>query len=116
MDRLQLRSKLALLGVHRVECEYSGGGDSGAVDAIKYFNAADEEVQFENDEMKRTLEELFWDLTTEREGGWYNSDGVHEGGSGNMRWHIPTDELRHHHMNHVLTAYPEDYEGWPDAS
>ena len=113
MDRLEIRTKLASMGITSVECHYSGGGDSGAVDDITYRKIDGLTTTFENDVLQEAIQDLFWEAANTRAGsGWYNNDG----GAGTIEWQVPTDDVNHQHAEYYTATNDYEYDEWPDAS
>ena len=84
---------LADLGIHRVTVEYDGSGDSGQIESIEAWNAANEKIPLpslrtvqlasENPDspvdeigLEAAVEQLVWDYLYDNHGGWENNDGA----------------------------------------
>jgi hypothetical protein len=84
---------LAEAGIHRVTVEYDGGGDSGQIQSIEAWNAANEQIPLpslrkvqlapENPAsplseigLEAAVEQLAWDYLYDNYCGWENNDGA----------------------------------------
>ena len=84
---------LAEAGIHRVTVEYDGSGDSGQIESIEAWNAANEKIPLpslrkvqlasENTDspvdeigLEAAVEQLVWDYLYDNHGGWENNDGA----------------------------------------
>ena len=84
---------LADLGIHRVTIDYDGSGDSGQIDSIEAWDAANEKIPLpslrkielasENPDspvdeigLEAAVEQLAWDYLYDNHGGWENNDGA----------------------------------------
>lgn len=99
VDNVRARNKaivfaaLAEAGIHKVTVEYDGGGDSGQIEDLAAWNAADEKIPFpsgvkiqlvsENRDhplpeqnLEETVEHLCWDYL-EIYSRWENNDGAY---------------------------------------
>ena len=98
VDDVRARNKaivfaaLAEAGIHKVTVEYDGGGDSGQIEDVAAWNAANERIPFPSDrkihaglrkpgrsppraELRRGRRNLCWDYL-EIYYGWENNDGA----------------------------------------
>ena len=83
---------LAEAGIHRVTVEYDGSDDSGQIESIEAWNAANEKIPLptirkvqlasENPDssvneigLEAAVEQLVWDYLYDNHGGWENNDG-----------------------------------------
>jgi len=86
------------LGFNRVQINYSGGGDSGAIDTIMYLKPGDDEEQDYNlnieqknnlnETVRNFVEDIAWSKLNDIE-DWWNNDG----GFGVMIINIPSGEF-----------------------
>lgn len=89
--------RLTKLGIARVQVDYSGYGDSGAIDFVDYFDAAGKAVSPASEEpaldadMERITEEFLPD-------GYENSDG----GQGKLIIDIPTRCITLEHQDNYV--------------
>jgi hypothetical protein len=84
---------LAEAGIHRVTVEYDGSGDSGQIESIEAWNAANEKVPLPTIRkvllpsgnpdsptneigLEAAVAELAWDYLYDSHGGWENNDGA----------------------------------------
>ena len=84
---------LAEVGIHRVTIDYDGSGDSGQIESIEAWNAANEKIPLpsnrkvqlasENPDrpvdhigLEAAVEELAWGYLYNNHGGWENNDGA----------------------------------------
>jgi hypothetical protein len=85
---------LAEAGIHRVTVDYDGSGDSGQIESVEAWNAANERVPLpstpkvrlasgnpdcpDRDEIsiEAAVEELAWAYLYDHHDGWENSDGA----------------------------------------
>jgi len=84
---------LAEAGIHRVTVEYDGSDDSGQIESIEAWNAANEKIPLpslrkvqlasENTDspvdeigLEAAVEQLVWDYLYDNHGGWENNDGA----------------------------------------
>ena len=84
---------LAEAGIHRVTVEYDGSDDSGQIESIEAWNAANEKIPLptirkvqlasENPDssvneidLEAAVEQLVWDYLYDNHGGWENNDGA----------------------------------------
>jgi hypothetical protein len=84
---------LAKAGINRVTIDYDGSGDSGQIESIEAWNAANEKIPLPTirtvqlasanpgrpvDEigLEAAVEELAWDYLYDNHGGWENNDGA----------------------------------------
>ena len=76
--RKQLRAAWQPLAgrVKHIEIEYDGGGDSGAIERISFFDAANQEVTAKGARAAKLCEllETYWDVVLPC--GWENGDGA----------------------------------------
>ena len=80
-------------GIHRVTVEYDGTDDSGQIESIEAWNAANEKIPLpslrkvqlasENTDspvdeigLEAAVEQLVWDYLYDNHGGWENNDGA----------------------------------------
>jgi hypothetical protein len=81
----ELALKLAALGVALVSSEYDGYGDSGQIESVRYFNAANEDLtKTIEGGLDQQVQDLLYDLLEVRHGGWENNDG----GFGSFTWNV----------------------------
>lgn len=69
--------KFQTAGVAKAVAHYDGSGDSGVVESVEYFDAADAEVtKFDGlDELTAEIDTLACDYLENEEIDWYNGDG-----------------------------------------
>ena len=84
---------LAEAGIHRVTVEYDGSDDSGQIESIEAWNAANEKIPLpslrkvqlasENTDspvdeigLEAAVEQFVWDYLYDNHGGWENNDGA----------------------------------------
>ena len=84
---------LAEAGIHRVTVEYDGSDDSGQIESIEAWNAANEKIPLpslrkvqlasENPDspvdeigLEAAVEQLVWDYLYDNHSGWENNDGA----------------------------------------
>jgi hypothetical protein len=98
-DDIRARNKatvfaaLAAAGIHRVTVDYDGSGDSGQIENIEAWNAADERMPFPTDpriqlisenaghplaaqNLEAAVESVAWDYLDDLYNGWENNDGA----------------------------------------
>jgi hypothetical protein len=101
------------LGFNRVQINYSGGGDSGAIDTIMYLKPEDDEEQDYNlsekqkNNLNETVRSFIDDLAYTKLNDiedWWNNDG----GFGVMIINIPSGEFTIE--NHTYYQIIEKYE------
>ena len=105
-------------GVKTVTAEYSGGGDSGAIDEVNFEGGPDhiedELVEIaENDQVTKAnvlgevVQVMFDALLDTQHPGWENNDG----GSGRFEWDIETNELKleHHEYYTESTLHESEF-------
>jgi hypothetical protein len=81
----ELALKLAAVQVVLVSSEYDGCGDSGQIESVSYFNAANEDLsQTVEEGLGKQVQDFFYDLLEVRHGGWENNDG----GFGSFTWNV----------------------------
>lgn len=109
---------LSDLGFNRVLINYSGGGDSGAIDSIVYLKPEDDIKEIEyyelNEEQKETLNEdvrtfidlMAWSELTYIE-DWWNNDG----GFGVMTIAIPSGEFTIENNTYYQMTETYNHEG-----
>ena len=101
--------RLKEAGVVSVEVYYDGSGDSGQIESIHYFGAADKAI----DPTRRVtitdegLMEFFYDLLEARHAGWENNDG----GCGQFEWNLTADTLKHIHNDRFTDYDTTEHEG-----
>jgi hypothetical protein len=99
VDDVRARNKaivfaaLAEAGIHRVTVEYDGSGDSGQIDSIEAWDAANEKIRLpssrkvqlasenadhpvDNIGLEAAVEQLSWDYLYDNYCGWENNDGA----------------------------------------
>jgi hypothetical protein len=84
---------LAEIGIHRVTIDYDGSGDSGQIEGLEAWDAANEKIPLpssrkvqlasENPDqpvddhgLQAAVEELAWDYLYDNHSGWENNDGA----------------------------------------
>ena len=84
---------LADLGIHRVTIDYDGSGDSGQIDSIEAWDAANQKITlpslrkvqlrsenpdqpFDDIGLEAAVEQLAWDYLYDNHSGWENNDGA----------------------------------------
>lgn len=87
LEKAAFFSGLKDLGVEKLVAEYSGGGDSGAIDSVYAENTEGDHVDL-GDFHDRVEEFMYEILTTKYVYDWYNNDG----GSGTVYFNIDTLE------------------------
>lgn len=87
LDKAAFFSGLKDLGVEKLVAEYSGGGDSGAIDGVFGENTEGDHIDL-NDFHDRVENFMYEILTTKYDYDWYNNDG----GSGTVYFNINTLE------------------------
>lgn len=76
-------------GIFQINIRYSGEGDSGAIDAIEFYDNNNTEVDINCDtDVNNFIENLAYSKLNGIE-DWYNNDG----GYGNMTIEIPSGEF-----------------------
>ena len=91
-DKAILFAALAKAGIHRVTINYDGSGDSGQIESIEAWNAANQKIPLpyevtiqasehpEHPRAERKLEEaieaLAWEYLHDLHWGWENNDGA----------------------------------------
>jgi hypothetical protein len=81
----ELALKLAAVQVARVTSEYDGYGDSGQIESVSYFNAANEDLTKTIESgLDQQVQDLLYDLLEVRHGGWENNDGA----CGSFTWNV----------------------------
>jgi len=109
----RLKELLMSLNIARVQAEYDGSGDSGQIEAIYYFDAADNELKgLVDDETERSIESLLYALLEMRHDGWENNDGAF----GSFDWNVATNTLQHVHNDRYTEVDTSTYEGFDDAA
>lgn len=89
LDKAMFFSGLKDLGVVKLVAEYSGGGDSGAIDTVYGENSEDDHVNLTAD-LFDTAENFMYELLSNRyDYDWYNNDG----GNGTVYFDINTLEF-----------------------
>jgi hypothetical protein len=93
---------LADAGIHRVTVDYDGSGDSGQIDSIEAWDAADEKIPLPSIRkvqlasgnldcpvneigLQAAVENLAWDYLYDEYCGWENNDGAF----GNFVFNVP---------------------------
>lgn len=95
--------KLKDLGVSIIHIEYSGGGDSGAIDDMTYQNKDSDDLVIPPDpELTQAVEKFAYVKLNNIEDWWNN-----EGGSGFMTINI--DDLTYHVENSVRIIEYENF-------
>jgi hypothetical protein len=102
----ELALKLAAVQVALVTSEYDGYGDSGQIESVSYFNAANEDLTKTIESgLDQQVQDLLYDLLEVRHGGWENNDG----GFGTFTWNVAetlaTDGWLSHEHNVRFTDY-----------
>ena len=95
---------LAAAGVRRVDIEYSGYGDSGAIDCITAYGDGDEEIVAISQSARSDIEELAYELLP---GGFENN----EGGEGTLKLDLVKGAYHLHHGQRVVETEWSDEEG-----
>ena len=72
--------------------QYEGYGDSGGFEDVP-------------DNLPDEIEDFLWDLLVQNEGGWENNDG----GRGEIKWDVNTDEITIDHTQHVTSSEFRQY-------
>ena len=73
------------LGVHHIDINYSGGGDSGAIDDVKFYDKNKDEVEIDPS-IKEMVNDLGYHILSNHYNfDWYNN----EGGFGTVEINIP---------------------------
>jgi hypothetical protein len=84
---------LAGIGIHRITVDYDGSGDSGQIDSIEAWDAANERIPLpsirkvqlapenpghpvDDIGLETAVEELAWDYLYDNHDGWENNDGA----------------------------------------
>ena len=88
LDKAMFFSALKDLGVAKLVAEYSGGGDSGAIDTVYGEGTEDNFITLDNfrDRVENFMYEI---LTNKYDYDWYNNDG----GNGTIYFDINTLEF-----------------------
>lgn len=89
--------------VQRIEVEYSGSGDEGYVDEIRYYDANDQPLEVEDADLGEILDDLCWLATPE---GFYNDDG----GQGTVSIYPTTGKILVEHGQNYMKTVNEEYE------
>jgi hypothetical protein len=82
-----LFAALAAAGIHRVTVEYDGSGDSGQIETIEAWNAANDRMPFPSDariqlaperdyNLEAAAETVAWEYLGDLYCGWENNDGA----------------------------------------
>lgn len=95
--------KLKDHGVSIIYIEYSGGGDSGAIDDISYYDKNDNDLTIDVDaDIVNAIDKLAYRKLHNIEDWWNN-----EGGSGVMKINI--DDLTYHVNNEIRMIEYENF-------
>ncbi len=109
----RLKELFTSLNIARVRAEYDGCGDSGQIEAIYYFDAADSELKgLVDDATEKDIESLLYALLEIRHGGWENNDGAF----GSFDWNVAANTLEHVHNNRYTEVDTSTYESFDDAA
>lgn len=76
IDCTALFLKLKNMGIKEVSIDFSGGGDSGDIDSIEFYDKTGYSVQGLTDD-KSQFTDLAWDIINGIAEDWYNNDGGH---------------------------------------
>jgi hypothetical protein len=101
---------LAAAGVVKIVIEYSGSGDSGAIDEVNFFDQAEMEIDSEAaglvEEDNNFIEDQVYTIL-EDYSDWYNNDG----GQGTLTVDVSTGKFDCHHGSNYTETNWEDHEG-----
>jgi len=95
---------LAATGIRIVSVEYSGYGDSGAIDCVEAYGDGDEELVAISQSVRSDIEVLAYELMP---GGFENN----EGGEGTIKLDLVKGTYQLHHGQRVLETEWSDEEG-----
>lgn len=95
---------LAAAGIRIVNVEYSGYGDSGAIDCIEAYGDGDEELVAISQSVRSDIEELAYELMP---GGFENN----EGGEGTVKLDLVKGAYQLHHGQRVVETEWSTKEG-----
>jgi len=115
---------LAEACIHRVTVDYDGSGDSGQIESIEAWNAANERIPFPSDpriplvfegpeqlraeiNLESAVESLTWDYLYDLHDGWENNDGAF----GTFVFDIPARSitLEHHERFTDFNTYSHEF-------
>lgn len=109
----RLKELLTSLNIARAKADYDGCGDSGQIERIYYFDAADNELKGLVDAAtEESIESLLYALLEMRHGGWENNDGAF----GSFDWNVTANTLEHVHNDRYTEVDTSTYEGFDDAA
>lgn len=98
----EIAPRLAEEGIRRIDIEYSGYGDSGAIDSILTYGDGDDEVGGLQHRVRDSICELAYALLP---GGFENN----EGGEGTLQLHLVDGTYRlNHGQHHRETTWTEE--------
>ena len=103
------RRQLLEAGIHSVQVDYDGCGDSGCIENITYRDGQGSAVDLA-DQLAITeeqLTDLFYDLIQARHPGWENNDGA----CGEFQWNLTEDALVHTHNDRFTDYDTTEHEG-----
>lgn len=128
MERKSLKPTLSLgqafvlydMGVRKIQVDYSGGGDSGQIDGVHYFNKDYNDISYKIRPMLDSLdtelcsdhiENIVYDQFLNDISDWYNN----EGGQGSVTIEIPSLKVYgtteyYHEANGVYDEETGSYE------
>lgn len=88
-----IRNRLLALGIHEVQADYDGVGDSGQFEQFLYLHESKQEIVV-SESLHKEIEALLYALLELRHDGWENNDGAF----GIFRWNLAdgTIEQEHH--------------------
>lgn len=128
---------LKKMGVHEVQCRYSGSGDSGSFELARYINESGESVEIDKDvkvpwvvnssawspsqgwiheskleegPLDEVISDVAHDVLHKRHAGWENN----EGGEGCVVFYVNTYQVKLEHREFIQTH--QDYEYEEDAT
>jgi hypothetical protein len=105
----EARRQLLEAGIHTVQIDYDGCGDSGCIENIAYRDCHGGAVDLAGKlaMTEEQLTDLFYDLTQARHPGWENNDGA----CGEFQWNLTEDALRHTHNDRFTDYDTTEHEG-----
>ncbi len=91
------------LDIDEITIEYSGGGDSGAIDTVYFSGSVNLKI---TENLKRKIENSAYKILNEIE-DWWNNDG----GSGEMIITVPTGEYQIRNTIRLVNYNTYEHEG-----
>ena len=101
---------LVELGVAVVSADYDGCGDSGQIENLGFYASAEaggSQIDVP-DALGNEVEELLYDLLSERHGGW----DIGEGSYGHFSWSPASERMEHEHSDRFTDIDTSTYVGF----